>query len=160
MNDNKDKLDILDFKVYGDLSKYTDSLLFQDETIASLLTKEYKVTIEVIGDVRISFDGDTYRYSSDFPEELRKIIEKGDISEHSEIEIIDNNWFEIDVYERTSKDKYVLVDDEVFEEDLSKMTQENLKKYMQKHLKDYLGIEDEINVTNDLESDVNLNLDI
>ena len=160
MNDNKDKLDILEFKVYGDLSKYTDSLLFQDEKIASLLTKEYKVTIEVIGDIRIFFKGNLYKCSSKFPEELIEIIENGEVSEHSDVEIMDNNWFEIDVYERTGKDEYVLVCDEVFEEDLSKMTQENLKNYMQKYLKDYLEIEDEINVTNDLESDVDLNLDI
>ena len=33
MKNNKDKLNVLNFEINGDLSQYTDSLLFQDETI-------------------------------------------------------------------------------------------------------------------------------
>lgn len=157
---NNEKLNILDFEVLGDLSQYTDSLLFQDETIATLKTKEYQVTVEVIGDIKVFFRGDCYKSSGNFPDELRKIIKAGKVLEHNEVEIIDNNWFEIDVYERNSNDEYELIYDEVFEKDISTMTRDELKQYMINHLKEYLKIEDEIKITDTSKSNDNLDIDI
>lgn len=162
MKNNIDKLNVLDFEINGDLSQYTDSLLFQDETIATLEVElknsKYQVSIEVIGDISLFFKGDLYKCSGNFPSELKEIINAGKVLEHNEIEIIDNNWFEIDIYEKNSQNVYELLYDEVFEQDISTMTPDKLKNYMINHLKDYLKIENEIQI-NDV-SKFNENLDI
>lgn len=159
MNDNREKLDVLEFEVFGELSQYTDSLLFDNETIARLKTKEYTVTIEVIGDIKIFFHDDVYKCSANFPNELKEIIKNGKVLEHSEVEIIDNNWFEIDIYERNKNDEYELIYDEVFEEDVSTMDKDKLKEYMIHHLKDYLE-KDEIELTDTLNSNNDLDISI
>lgn len=160
MDINREKINILEFEVSGDLSQYTDSLLFDGETIARLKTKEYMVTIEVIGDIKIFFRGYIYKCSAKFPNELRNIIKDGKVLEHSEVEIIDNNWFEIDVYERNKNDEYELIYDEVFEEDISTMNKDKLKKYMFQHLKDYLKIENEIQIMDTSKDENDLDIGI
>lgn len=160
MNNKQDKLNILDFKTNGDLSQYIDSLLFDGETIATLKTKEYQVSIEVIGDIGIFYKGNFYQCSGNFPNELKEIIKSGNILEHNEIEIINNNWFEIDIYEINSNNEYELLYDEVFEQDISIMTEDKLKEYMINHLKSYLKIEDEIQMTDVLKSNENLDIEI
>lgn len=159
MDSNREKLNILEFEVLGDLSQYTDSLLFDGETIARLETEEYAVTIEVIGDIRIFYRDNLYKCSANFPNELKEIIKNGKVLEHSEVEIIDNNWFEIDVYERNKNDEYELIYDEVFEEDVSTMDKDKLKEYMIHHLKDYLE-KDEIEISDTLNSNNDLDISI
>lgn len=162
MKRNKNKLNILDFEINGDLSQYTDSLLFEDETIAILKTEKYQVTIEVIGDIRIFFKDNLYKCPGNFPNELKEIINAGKVLEHNEIEIINNNWFEIDVYEKSSQNEneYELIYDDVLEEDISIMASDDLKKYMINHLKDYLEIEGEIEIKDILKSNENLDIGI
>lgn len=159
MDSNRKKLNILEFEVFGDLSQYTDSLLFDGETIARLETKEYAVTIEVIGDIRIFYRDNLYKCSANFPNELKEIIKNGKVLEHNEVEIIDNNWFEIDVYERNKNDEYELIYDEVFEENISTMNENELKKYMIQHLKDYFE-KDEIEIIDTLNSNIDLDISI
>lgn len=164
MKNNKDKLNVLNFEINGDLSQYTDSLLFQDETIATLETElendRYQVSIEVIGDIRLFFKGDLYKCSGNFPNELKEIINSGKVLEHNEIEIIDNNWFEIDIYEKNSQNVYELIYDEIFEQDISTMTPDELKEYMINHLKDYLKIENAVEVNDVSKSNENLDINI
>lgn len=164
MKNNKDKLNVLDFEINGDLSQYTDSLLFQDETIATLETElendRYQVSIEVIGDIRLFFKGDLYKCSVNFPNELKEIINSRKVLEHSEIEIIDNNWFEIDIYEKNSQNVYELIYDEIFEQDISTMTPDELKEYMINHLKDYLKIENAVEINDVSKSNENLDINI
>lgn len=134
-------LDIIDFQVFENLNECIDSLLFDDTTIAQLETKEYIVRIEVIGDIRIFYKGNLYKCSGNFPNELKEIIRSGNILEHDEIEVVDNNWFEIDIYEVTKNHESELINDEVLDDiDISAITKDDLKQYMFKYLKDYLEI--------------------
>ena len=152
MSNIKNKIDVLDFKISGNLSEYTDSLLFDHDVIASLETNEYKVTIEIIGDKRIIFDDEVYKSAYDYPEELVEILKEGDYSDNDRIEIIDNNWFEIDIYERDSiNNVYELIDDDVLEVDISAMNEGSLKEYMIKYLEDYLKEISKSDIDNDME---------
>lgn len=162
MKNKRKKLNVLDFEINGDLSQYIDSLLFEDETIATLETElkneKYNVSIKVIGDIKIFFKGDFYKYSGNFPDQLKEIIKAGKVLEHSEIEIIDNNWFEIEICEENSQNDYELLYDEVFEQDISTMTPNELKEYMINYLKDYLELEIEINDISNSNEDLDINI--
>ncbi|MBR0491789.1 MAG: hypothetical protein IJJ82_07105 [Clostridia bacterium] len=152
MSNIKNKIDVLDFKISGNLSEYTDSLLFDHDVIASLETNEYKVTIEIIGDKRIIFDDEVYKSACNYPEELINILKQSDYFDNDRIEIIDNNWFEIDIYERDSiNNVYELIDDDVLEIDISAMSEGSLKEYMVKYLEDYLKEFSKSDIDNDME---------
>lgn len=134
-------LDIIDFQVFENLNECIDSLLFDDETIAQLNTKEYMVTIEVIGDIRLFFKGQLYKSAANYPDELVKLLKSGKAYENENLEICDNNWFEINIYESTKNNEKELINDEILDDiDISKITKDDLKQYMSKHLKDYLEL--------------------
>lgn len=134
-------LDIIDFQVFENLNECIDSLLFDDTTIAKLETKEYMVTIEVIGDIRLFFKGQLYKCAASYPDELVELLKSGKAYENQDLEICGNNWFEIDIYEVTKNHERELINDEVLDDiDISTITKDDLKQYMFKYLKDYLEI--------------------
>lgn len=130
------------FECDNDLSKYTDSMLFDSgENIvhAEFMSGEKTLTLdlEICGDVSVTYKGEVYHRPSDFPEELKELIRanpnRWDIvapsgedndEEDSNIYVNLNNWFEV-IYEF---DDYT--DGDVFEEDLSKFTPETLKNLL------------------------------
>ena len=135
------KLEIINFNVFGNLKEYTDSLLFDYETIAELETKEYTVTIEVFGDIRLYYKGRLYKSAAKYPEELIRLLKSDKAYENQDLEICNNNWFEIDIYELTENNQKELVNDEVlYNIDISKITKDELKHYMSNYLKDYLEL--------------------
>ena len=128
----------MNFSCESNLSVYTDSLLFDTgEIVATLDYKNYHVVVDVTGEKRIFFGDEIYTQASDYPDELIENIKNGHIYDYQEdCYLQDNNWFDIAIY----KDDYFL-DDQVFEEDLSKLTPEQLKSIMVDYLEFFLDEE-------------------
>lgn len=133
-------LTVKSFDCDQDLSKYTDSMLFESgQTIAELICedrngRQIAVTLEVRGYVTVEYDGDVYHSVCDFPEQLIEIIKnhpgewdiyspsgEGNDDEESNIFISENNWFEMMCCYNGHTEGYVL------EQDLSKMDVESVK---------------------------------
>ncbi len=137
----------------GNLTNYSDSMLFDSGESIATGTFEcdgetLDIDLEVAGDVRVEFKGETYRKPSEFPDELRDRIranpnnwditapsgEDNDEPE-SDVYVCNNNWFE-----------YVFNDDgEVFEDDLSKVSPERILRDMRAIADQYFGVEAEAN---------------
>ena len=133
------------FECDEDLSKYTDSMLFDSgENIAhaEFVSGEKTLTLDldICGEVRVTYKGETYCRPSEFPDELKELIKKnpnrwdtvapsgeGNDEEDSDIYVEFNNWFEV-IYE--FDDESFFMDGDVFEEDLSKFTPETLKNLL------------------------------
>jgi hypothetical protein len=98
----------LQFTVYEDLIKCTDSLLFNSETtIAKLEVDDYCLCLEVQGEVRI-VDNQTqevYKTPSEFPQELKDAIKSGDIFEDltDRYYVDNNNWFNATFFKNNKK---------------------------------------------------------
>lgn len=124
----KNKIDYskIEFKC-GDLTEYTDSLLFDTgETIATLEYKNFLIVIDVTGEKKIYFNDEVYTQAFDYPDELIENIKNGHIYDYQEdCYLEDNNWFDVVIF----KNKCYIYD-EVFEEDLCQLTPEKLKKIM------------------------------
>lgn len=89
------------------LSQCNDSLLYDCDTVIASVTSldsKYNITVEVHGDVMITYKDEVYRYPSEFPDSLTAMIRDGSAWQNPEIYIDNNNWFEISIYE---KDEYL-----------------------------------------------------
>ena len=124
-------MEIKSFKC-NELSQYVDSMLFDSgEQIAEMVFedngKEIYISLEVRGDVKVFFNEQTYRYPSEFPEELKEIIKGHPILWDCEDDIfVDmNNWFEY-IFEVDGKYSDVIM----CEWDISKGTSEDIKREM------------------------------
>ena len=79
--------------------------LDSNQTIAHMKVDDVDLTLEIRGDVRVQWNpepngpyekGQVYKNASDFPEELLKVFaEHKDVSIMRNINVVDNNWFEI-----------------------------------------------------------------
>ena len=116
-----------------ELSQYTNSLLFDSGTeIASIdLTDKDGNRIDmcllVAGEVKARRYGDDewFQVPSKFPEDIRNAIRNnqwnlldGDMS---------NNWFALDFTIYNNEGAVIAQDDEVFEEDIFKLTRKNME---------------------------------
>ena len=118
---------LLNFKLYEDLSKCTDSMLFDDETcIASgdveVNGTKVRVDLVVRGYVHVVFKGKDYFKPSEFPIELIEKIKHGKLLVDDDIVLILNNWFEMISYiDRLSDHNGHIKDDlSVYNEELLK----------------------------------------
>ena len=86
----------------------------------------------------------------------KEIIKRGNYFNNNDIEIIDNNWFEIDVYEKDTTDNmYELTHDEVLDIDIHTLTPETLKQYMINHLEYYIeDIKEESKSNDDIDMEM------
>lgn len=107
MKINKADIQVLEWYFDSDATELAtiDSLLVDSETtLAELKYKlndssvEEVISLEVRGDVKVYYEGEIYRYPSEFPSKLKMIfktlnpIEQLDIEE---LEVRNNNWCEI-----------------------------------------------------------------
>ncbi len=124
-----------------DLSKYTDSMLFDKGEVIAAGIYHYKdqivcVTLEVAGDAAVTFKDEVYHRPSEFPDELVERIRKnpndweyyapsgeGNDNAEGDVYIGLNNWFE---YVYTTVDG--TSDGIVYEKDLSKAAKEDIKE--------------------------------
>ena len=89
-----------------------------------------EVTLEIRGDVYVTFKDEVYRTPSEFPDELREIFKQYDYWNNEEIYIGNNNWFE-----------YLFSSDgEVYENDLSKATPQDILEDMTDIARQYFNI--------------------
>ena len=127
---------LIKFELLDNLSKYTDSMLFDSNTVIAKMVCEHKghtinVGLMVRGYVKVEYKGDIYTNPSDFPEELRNTIEANPnlwMLENDDVEIWENNWFEY-IYDHSFNGR-TYSDGIMFEDDLSKYTAEELEKAM------------------------------
>ena len=112
------------FSYDEDLSKYSDSMLFDSgHMIASAdfkyKDKEYSLDLKVCGDINVTYKGEVYKTPSEFPEELKELITKnpGKWELNDDVFVNFNNWFEFIVKG---------IDGFVYEEDLSEASPEEL----------------------------------
>lgn len=83
---------------YEDMKPIKDSMQFDSDTEICEYTpadKKIKITIEVRGEVRIIYNDEVYTKPSDFPQEVKEIIQNGDLWNTDEIYVGNNNWFEL-----------------------------------------------------------------
>ena len=116
-----------------------DSMCYDSGTImASCDIDDFKVSIEVVGEVNVEYKGETYRHASDFPRELLNAF-KDDLSAQAiflgladDIYIHQNNWYEVFIYDDEGNwcDSYV-------EDYLPDWTLEGVKDYFVSVIEDY-----------------------
>lgn len=88
-----------------DLTDKKDSLQLDSGTVIATLCQDgYLVSLEVRGEVRVTFDGVTYRVPSEFPQKLKDIISSGKVWKDERVYIGNNNWFEVFVESRDGSD--------------------------------------------------------
>ena len=66
---------------YEDMNPIKDSMQFDSDTeICSYVSpdKKFTITIEVRGEVRLTYKDETYTKPSEFPQEVKEIIKNGD----------------------------------------------------------------------------------
>ena len=134
------------------LSKYTDSMLFSSGTEIAHGTFEHEgkklnISLQVRGDVDVTYNGKTYHDPKDFPEELKELIhkypndwmwaevddltEEDDDSENYDILVGSSNGFEY-VFEE---------DSEIYGDELSNAIPEEIKEDMTAIASQYFGID-------------------
>ena len=88
-----------DFSVADFLLGVNDSMeLDSGQEVASLETDGLYVSIRVAGDVRVVFNDESYRASSQFPEELVELFHNGKAWNDERVYVDNSNWFESFVY--------------------------------------------------------------
>lgn len=101
---------------YIGLEDVSDSLLLSSsQVVADYIDKANNVylSLEVRGEVHVVYKERDYYDVRDFPEELKSIIKDGydedgmhhSYSEHPDIDILENNWFEL--FEVDAHDNYL-----------------------------------------------------
>lgn len=73
--------------------------------------KNYEVTIETQGHVKVFWHGEMYKHASQMPEELIDAYYNGTIDTDDDYEVCENNWWEIFVFD----DKHELLHSDVLD---------------------------------------------
>lgn len=82
------------YKCYIDLTDINDSMeLDSRQIVAELTDGEYSASLEVNGEVRVTYNGTTYKCASQMPEELIKMFHNGNF--YKDVYVDMNNWFEV-----------------------------------------------------------------
>ena len=90
---------------YVDLTDIPDSMLLESETQVAAYHNEktdVHLSLEVRGEVSVTYKEETYHGVKEFPEELRKKIYDGSYLNDQDIYVGFNNWFEL--FELDEKD--------------------------------------------------------
>jgi hypothetical protein len=86
------------FYLYEDLSKVTDSMLIESDTCIAALEQngEALATLEVRGEVSVQYKGNDYHSVSEFPKDLKTLIEIDPYwFNNPDVYVSMNNWFEL-----------------------------------------------------------------
>ena len=91
---------MVEFKCYTDLSNINDSMeLDSGSVIAELKKDNYMLELRVCGEVKVYFDDDIFKCASQMPDELLQLFHEGKAYEDERVSVIENNWFEVFLYE-------------------------------------------------------------
>ena len=87
-----------------DLSDIHDSMeLESNRLVASIKTRTDMIDICVNGDVRVLYKGVIYKTQCQFPEELMQMFHNGTAYTNPDVEVINNNWFEVIHYRKKGR---------------------------------------------------------
>ena len=108
------------------LAECKDSLLFNHGDIIASLSSSNGILVQigVVGDVRILYKDNVYRYPDSYPDEITKALKDGTFSQMESdgiVETINNNWFEVFVSknnEPVNSDVWEMVLDTISEDKL------------------------------------------
>lgn len=133
VDDHKDP-ECLRYSCEEDLSKYTDSMLFDSGEIIASATFKHKgkkldVDLRIVGEVAVTYKDEVYHRPSEFPDELRSLIEENPNQWMTDDDVYVglNNWFE-----------YIFdTEGHVLEDDLSKMNSNDVLDDMKELAKWY-----------------------
>ena len=90
---------MIKYEQYIDLTNIKNSMqLDSSQIIAELQKDEMIVTLEVQGDISVSFNGESYFSYDEFPDELKELIKSNAYMQDERVYVALNNWFEIFVY--------------------------------------------------------------
>lgn len=126
------------FVIVKNIEDYKESLLFDNGIIARLETDNYAVNIEVFGDKKIVFENTVYRYASNYPSKLVELLKTDEFYLNPELEILDNNWFNICFFVKNEEGLFELEFDDALEIDIYDKSNEEIKEYMYNALKEYI----------------------
>ena len=99
------------FYGYEDVEHIRDSMQFNSDTVIckyKTADGKFKAIVEVLGEVAVDYypngreDGeiaDRYYNYSEFPKELQELFNNGDAYMNDNVDILNNNWFEITYFE-------------------------------------------------------------
>lgn len=73
-----------------ELASGTDIAEYEDGNVT--------VKLVVNGEVSLDYKGEIYNNVNDFPEELKTIIHEGNTFSHDDVDVLSNNWFELEVF--------------------------------------------------------------
>lgn len=99
MKDNN-KLSVLDRYAEDGILNVSDSMQLDSGSEVCSLTAEsdgrvYGIDVITHGEVRVRYKGDIYRHASQMPEDLLGYLGgKRDTVKDSDVDVIENNWFE------------------------------------------------------------------
>ena len=110
------------------LAECKDSLLFNHGDIIASLSSSNGILVQigVVGDVRIVYKGDVYRYPDNYPDEITKALKDGTFSQMESdgtVEVINNNWFEVFVSKNDQP-----INSDVWEMVLDTISEDKLKE--------------------------------
>lgn len=73
-----------------------DSMAFEKGTIIAEYEDEVKITLKVVGEVAVAYNGVIYTDASQFPDEFKGIIKEFPIEweQREEVAVFNKNWFE------------------------------------------------------------------
>lgn len=114
----------------------TDSnLLESGVTVAQGKTKDgFSFRIFTDGDVRILWKNEVYKYRKDFPDDLVEAIKEGSVVIQGG-EFAENNWYELSVCGKKGE----LLYSELYDIDISDMTEDELKEDVFKMIEDIVN---------------------
>lgn len=135
-----------ELKLHQILEDCKDSLLFDDGTLIAeiaSLDNRYRAGIFVRGCVRIYYKGERYDWPSKFPTEIIEAIRNNTLNNLEEFDIINNNWYEIEVYDNVG-----YIDGDCWEASLDDYTVEKLRNEMTQYLDEVVSAYEEIHDEN------------
>lgn len=120
-----------EIEVNAPLEECVNSLLFESgDDIATLKSDNgICVCIDVTGETKISYNDEVYRYARNFPAELTEAIKDGSIEQMQDVEILDNNWFEVTVMKNGN-----VIDSEIWETSLDTLSVDELQLLLQQYV--------------------------
>lgn len=116
----------IEYTCVKDIDDINDSMECDTGTeLARLRDGNYIAVLKVVGRVEVLYKDDIYTVPGKFPKELKEAFHNGTASEDQNIEIRNNNWFEIWIY-KLQEGKEILTNYSSYVESVGAETREDL----------------------------------
>lgn len=114
------------FEIKVDPRLCKDSMAFEKGTVIAEYEDIVKITLKVVGEISVAFNGVIYTDVSQFPDELKGLIREfpGEWADKGDIAIFNKNWFEYHLFDSKKIEFYMP------EKSLHTMSEEDIEKEM------------------------------